>query len=92
MTVDAASFSKSSLGAGLALSQTSGELFVEQILSSYGRTLDRISQQGPGAYLSESMTPFLEAALNHLHPGKSTWTESTLFPGAIEQVQTPTDN
>ncbi len=81
MTVDAVTLSKSGMGAGLTLSQTSGELFSEQILSSYGRTLDRISQQGAGAYLSESMTPFLEAALNHLDPGKSTWTENNLFPG-----------
>jgi hypothetical protein len=91
MTVDAISLTKSSLGAGLALSQTSGDLFVEQILSSYGRTLDRISQQGPAAYLSESMTPFLEAALNHLDPGKSTWTETTLIPVAKSQPLPITD-
>ena len=91
MTVDAVSLTKSSLGAGLTLSQTSGELFVEQILSSYGRTLDRISQQGPGAYLSESMTPFLEAALNHLDPGRSTWTEDTLIPAAKNQPLKITD-
>jgi len=92
MTVDAVSLSQSTLGAGLALSQTSGELFVEQILSSYGRTLDRISQQGPGAYLSESMTPFLEAALNHLDPGRSTWTEDNLIPAAKDQPLTITDS
>ena len=79
MTIDAAKLSESSLSAGLTLSQTSGELFVEQILNSYGRTLDRITQQGPGNYLSEAMTPFLEAALSHLDPDKDTWTESTFF-------------
>ena len=90
MTVDAANLSRSSLGAGLALSQTSGELFVEHILSSYGRTLDRISEQGPGAYLSESLTPFLEAALSHLDPAKSTWTENTFFPASKDQRLTLT--
>lgn len=84
MTVDAASLSKNGLDAGLAISQTSGELFIEHILGSYSLTLDRIREQGPSAYLSDSLTPYLGAALNHLDPAKSTWTERSLFAGHQE--------
>ena len=76
MTIDAARLQKTSIGTGLAIGQTGSELFVEQILDSYQRTLDRINQEGIGYYLSKSLMPFLEAAVGHLNPSKRTWTES----------------
>jgi hypothetical protein len=70
----------SSLGkTGLAVSQTGAELFGEKVLNSYRRTLDEISRQGISGYVNRSMLPFLEAAVSHFDPDKSTWTESSLL-------------
>jgi hypothetical protein len=65
---------------GLAASKTGADLFGEKILDSYGRTLDSIAQEGIGRYLSQSLLPYLEAALGHLDPNKETWTERRLYP------------
>lgn len=72
MATNAASLSKTSL----VLSLTSVELFGEKILDSYGRTLDEIGRQGISGYVSRSMLPFLETAVNHFNPENPTWTES----------------
>ncbi len=79
MAIDAAQLSRKGIMTGLAIGQTGGELFVEQILDSYGKTLDRIASQGPGRYLGQSIGPFLEAALNHFDPARQTWTENNLL-------------
>ena len=81
MATNAASLGKT----GLAVSLTSADLFGEKILDSYGRTLDEISRQGLGSYVSHTMLPFLEAAVSHFDPGKSTWTESTFLPNPIQK-------
>ncbi len=89
MAIDAAQLSRKGVMTGLTISQTGGELFVEQILDSYGKTLDRISSQGPGKYLGQSMGPFLEAALSHFDPARQTWTENNLLgadPGTPSQL------
>jgi hypothetical protein len=78
MTLQAASISKASLGAGAALGKTSSDLFGEQILESYVQTLDEINRSGLNNYLSDNLLPYFQAAVGHLDPEKSTWTESFL--------------
>lgn len=78
MTVQAASISRASLGTGAALGKTGSDLFVEQILDSYARTLDEISRTGLNNFLSDNLLPYFQAAVGHLDPDKSTWTESFL--------------
>ena len=76
MATNVSSLGKTSLAAG----KTGADLFGEKILDSYVRTLDNITQNGIGSYLSQSLVPFLEAAIGHLDPNKETWTERQLFP------------
>jgi len=76
MATNVSSLGKTSLAAG----KTGVDLFGEKILDSYSRTLDNITQNGIGSYLSQSLVPFLEAAIGHLDPNKETWTERQLFP------------
>ncbi len=78
MTLQAASLSKASLSTGAALGKTGSDLFGEQILDSYAQTLNEISRSGLNKYLSDNLLPYFQAAVGHLDPEKSTWTESFL--------------
>jgi hypothetical protein len=79
MAIDAASLGKAGLGASAAVGQTSAQLFGEQILASYERTLDELRSQGAGAYVSRQMKPFVAAAVAHFDPNRSTWTQDHLL-------------
>jgi hypothetical protein len=78
LTVDVASWGKKGIGAALAVGQTGTDLFGEQILDSYSRTLDAVGEQGVTGYLSGHMTPFLQAATAHFDRGRKSLTESLL--------------
>lgn len=79
MAIDVASLSRASVGATMAVSQTSAELFGEKILASYERTLDELNSQGASAYLNRYLKPFMDAAVAHFDPNRSTWTEEMLL-------------
>lgn len=74
LTIDVASWGKKGIGAVLAVGQTGSDLFGEQILDSYGRTLNEISKQGVTTYLDDRMKPFFQAAWSHFDPDRKTWT------------------
>ena len=79
MAVDLAALVKKSADATVAAGKAGAELFGEQILASYIKTLDQIRDQGVTDYLNETMLPFLGAAVHHLDPAKRTWTEEVLL-------------
>jgi hypothetical protein len=79
MAVDLAALVKKSANATVAAGKAGAELFGEQILASYIKTLDQIHDQGIADYLNETMLPFLGAAVHHLDPAKRTWTEDVLL-------------
>ena len=79
MAIDVASLAKAGVGTTMAVGQTGAELFGENVLASYERTLDELNSQGAGAYLSRYMKPFMDAAVEHFDPDKSTWTQETLL-------------
>ena len=79
MSLDLADWGQKSADSLLAFSQTSGELIDEYILDSYAKTLNGISDEGLPRYLSSRILPFLETAVRHLQPAKSTWTETTFI-------------
>jgi hypothetical protein len=79
MAIDVASLSKAGVGTTMAVGQTGAELFGEKILASYERTLDELNSQGASAYLNRYMKPFMDAALAHFDPNKSTWTQDMIL-------------
>ncbi len=79
MAIDVASIGKAGVGTTMAVGQTGAELFGEKILASYERTLDELNSQGAGAYLNRYMKPFMDAAVEHFDPKKSTWTQDMLL-------------
>lgn len=81
LTVDIASWGKKGIGTVLAVGQTGSGLFGEQILESYTRTLEAVSEEGVTGYITHRMKPFLQSAANHFSPEKKTWTESILGVG-----------
>ena len=81
MTTNAAALAKT----GLAFGKTGTELFGENILDSYAQTLDGISREGVGSYFSRNFLPFLQTAVAHLDPNKTTWTESTLLESKLAE-------
>ena len=56
--------------------RTGVELFDEQILDSYRKTLTTISEKGIDKYMSSHMQPFMKSAKSHFNPGQKTWFES----------------
>lgn len=76
LTLDVADWGKKGIGAVLAVGQTGTDLLGENILDSYVATLDKVSEQGVTTYISERMMPFLECAIGHFDPSKTSWTES----------------
>jgi hypothetical protein len=76
ITVSVADWGKKGIGSVVALGQTGSALLGEKILDSYSQTLDRISAEGLGAYVTRHMRPFLTAAAGHFDPERKTWTES----------------
>jgi hypothetical protein len=79
MAIDVASLANTGIGTTMAVGQTGVELFGEKILASYERTLDELNSQGAGAYLNRYMKPFMDAAVEHFDPNKSTWTQDALL-------------
>ncbi|UCG23637.1 MAG: hypothetical protein JSW55_16060 [Chloroflexota bacterium] len=79
MAIDVATLGKAGIGTTMAVGQTGAELFGEKILASYERTLDELNSQGAGAYLGRYMKPFMDAAVEHFDPNKSTWTQDMLL-------------
>jgi hypothetical protein len=92
LTVDVASWGRKGVGSLLAFGQTGQELLGEQILDSYARTLDQVSEEGVSCYVSKRMKPFLHTAATHFDPERKTWTESFLSRlGAEACVEAPSD-
>jgi len=79
MAIDVATIAKAGAGTTMAVGQTGVELFGEKILASYEHTLDELNSQGASAYLNRYMKPFMDAAVEHFDPNKSTWTQATLL-------------
>lgn len=79
MAIDLASLGKAGLGTTAAVGQTGAELFGERILVSYERTLDELNREGASAYLNRYLKPFMDAAVAHFDPNKSTWTQEMLL-------------
>ena len=78
MTLQASNLGKTSLNTALAVGKTTGELIDEQILDSYNQTLDTITKVGLTKYTTDNLEPFVRSAINHLDPGRETWTERKL--------------
>ncbi len=91
MAIDLASLAKAGLGTTAAVGQTSAELFGERVLASYERTLDELNSQGASAYLNRYMKPFMDAAVTHFDPKRSTWTQANLLgrPAARNAASDP---
>ena len=79
MSLDLADWGQKSADSLVAFSQASGGLIDEYILDSYAKTLNGISSEGLPRYLSSRILPFVETAVRHLQPAKSTWTETTFI-------------
>ncbi len=78
MTLDLAGWGKKGFGATKAFGRTGAELFGENILASYSRTLDGIVQEGADKYFGKRMRPFLQVAVGQFSRDKATWIESRL--------------
>ena len=66
------------MGIALATSRAGVELFNENILDSYRKTLAAASEQGIDKYMSDHMRPFMQSAKANFDPAKKTWTEKKL--------------
>jgi hypothetical protein len=78
MALQASSLAKTGLNTAVAVGKTTGELIDEQIFASYTRTLDEINKVGLPKYTVDNLEPFINSAIDHLDPGKTTWTERKL--------------
>lgn len=87
LTVDAANWGAKGFGSVLAVSQTGYELFGEQILDNYAKTLTAVNEQGAAQYLANHLTPFVTAAGSHFSPSRTTWIEKMLGLGPSETAQ-----
>ncbi len=85
MAIDVAAIAKAGAGTTMAVGQTGAELFGEKILASYERTLDELNSQGASAYLNRYMKPFMDAAVEHFDPNKSTWTQASLLGRPVSE-------
>ncbi len=88
LTVDVAEWGRRGIGTILAVGRAGSDLVGEQILSSYGKTLDTIKKEGLNDYVSSRMKPFLQTAVEHFDPGRKTWTESILNKNKAEEAST----
>jgi hypothetical protein len=76
LSFDVLDFGRRGVGAALAVGQTGTTLFGEQILDSYGKTLDKLHKAGVMNYVGDQMKPFFDSAVNHFSPDRKTWTEA----------------
>jgi hypothetical protein len=73
------SWLKKSRKALTAVSTTGTQLFGEQVLQGYQRTLEEVSRAGVRSYLLQQYGPFLNAAQRQFSPSFVTWTEKKCF-------------
>ncbi len=78
MVFEAASLLDKTVGTVSAVGKTGVELFDENIVQSYRKTLERVSLEGVDGYLSNHYQPFWEAFKGHFDMGKKTWLERKL--------------
>ena len=78
LSVQAASISGAGLGTAGAVGKTGYSLVDEVILTEYRQTLQGISEEGAGNYLSNHMQPFLQNARSHFDFKKETTTQRWL--------------
>lgn len=76
MSLDLAVWSRKSMDAILSVGQVGGEMFGEQILASYWRTLEGVISQGLLVYVGQHLRPFWQTAVTHFDPATQTWTEN----------------
>ncbi|MGH2536338.1 MAG: hypothetical protein ACRDHL_02970 [Candidatus Promineifilaceae bacterium] len=76
MALDLAELARTGLGTAAAVGKAGSELVGEELLASYGRTLEAISREGLPAYVARRMQPFLKAAGGHFDPAQLSWIES----------------
>jgi hypothetical protein len=86
LAVDVAEVGRRGLGAAMAVGQTGADLFGDKILTSYARTLDDMTKRGVSDYISDKMKPFLDTAIAHFDPNRTTWIESKLGLGPEEST------
>lgn len=87
LSVDLAGIGRKGFGAFMAVGQTGADLFGENILENYARTLDTINAEGVSSFLGTRLKPFLQAAADAFDPNRKSWTESLL---ASEKKDEPT--
>ncbi|NUN50669.1 MAG: hypothetical protein HUU15_17805 [Candidatus Brocadiae bacterium] len=71
MTVNAAR----TAGGLLAATTVAGDLFMENVLGSYAKSLDAMEKEGYAAFFTRTMEPYGEAILGAFNPDRETWTE-----------------
>jgi hypothetical protein len=79
MVFEAASLLDKTVGTVNAVGKTGVELFDENIVQSYRRTLERVSADGVDGYLSNHYHPFWDAVKGHFDIDKKTWLEQKVF-------------
>jgi hypothetical protein len=79
LVFEAASFVEKSVGTVAAVGKTGVELFDENIIQSYKKTLERIHVEGVDGYIANQFQPFWENAKGHFKFGKKTWLERKLI-------------
>ena len=81
LSVELADVGRRGMNAVRAMGHTGLDFVGEEILESYGRTLDAINKTGLADYVGTHMRPFLDTAAGHFDPHHKTLTESLLGLG-----------
>jgi hypothetical protein len=87
LALEAASWRKTGANTALAVRKTGVELFDEQILESYRKTLSQASEKGIDGYIRDHMRPFMQMAKRHFDSGRETWTEKALGSKTNDRVE-----
>jgi hypothetical protein len=78
MVFEAASLLDKTVGTVNAVGKTGIELFDENIVQSYRKTLERVNAEGVDGYLGNHYQPFWDAVKGHFDMEKKTWLERRL--------------
>ena len=78
MVFDAVTLIEKTAGTVQAVGKTGVELFDENIVQSYRKTLERVSVEGVDGYLGNHYQPFWDAVKGHFDIEKKTWLEKKI--------------
>ena len=79
MSVETRNWLRKGPGTARAIGATGLELFGEQVLDGYQRTLDELKRQGVAAYVKVQLLPYLSAAQAQFKASELSWTERRLL-------------